>query len=78
MVSRAVAVGLLGEIDEEKTSDGMIVCKDGFRATILSGDEFVELFDEFGLNASIVEVDKSSVFCNVIKKVSLSLRLHTT
>jgi len=60
--------GLLGEIDEEKTCDGTIVCRDGFRATTVSGDEFVELFGDFGLNASIVEVDESSVFCKVIKK----------
>jgi len=60
--------GLVGEIDEEKTRDGTIVCKDGFRATTVSGDEFVELFDEFGLNASIVEVDESSIFCRVVKK----------
>jgi len=61
-------VGLLGEIDEEKTRDGTIVCKDGFRATTVSGSQFVELFDEFGLNASIIEVDESSIFCKVIKE----------
>jgi len=60
--------GLIGEIDEEKTRDGTIVCKDGFKATAVSGDQFVELFDEFGLNASIIEVDESSIFCKVIKK----------
>ena len=60
--------GLVGEIDEEKTCDGTIVCKDGFRATTVSGDEFVELFDDFGLNASVIEVDESSVFCKVVKK----------
>ena len=60
--------GLIGEIDEHKTCDGTIVCKDGFRATTVSSDQFVELFDEFGLNASVIEVDESSVFCKVIKK----------
>ncbi|MDI6846674.1 MAG: class I SAM-dependent methyltransferase [Candidatus Bathyarchaeia archaeon] len=60
--------GLVGEIDEEKTRDGTIVCKDGFRATTVSGDEFVELFDDFGLNVSVIEVDESSVFCKVKKK----------
>jgi SAM-dependent methyltransferase len=60
--------GLVGEIDEERTCDGTIVCKDGFRATTVSGDEFVELFGELGLDASIIEVDKSSVFCRVVKK----------
>jgi len=60
--------GLIGEIDEQKTCDGTIVCKDDFRATTVSSDQFVELFDEFGLNASVIEVDESSVFCKVIKK----------
>jgi 2-polyprenyl-6-hydroxyphenyl methylase/3-demethylubiquinone-9 3-methyltransferase len=59
--------GLLGGIDEEKTRDGTIVCKDGFRATTVSGNQFIELFDECGLNASIIEVDESSIFCKVIK-----------
>jgi ubiquinone/menaquinone biosynthesis C-methylase UbiE len=60
--------GLVGEIDEEKTCDGTIVCKDGFRATTVSSNQFVELFDEFGLNASVIEVDESTIFCKVIKK----------
>ncbi len=59
---------LVGEIDEERTSDGTIVCKDGFRATTVCGDEFVELFGDLGLDASIIEVDESSVFCRVVKK----------
>jgi SAM-dependent methyltransferase len=60
--------GLLGEIDDEKTRDGNIVCKDGFRATTVSGDQFVKLFDKFGLCASIIEVDESSIFCKVVKR----------
>jgi ubiquinone/menaquinone biosynthesis C-methylase UbiE len=59
---------LLGEIDEERTHDGTIVCKDGFRATTVNDNTFVELFDEFGFNASIYEVDESSIFCKVTKK----------
>ncbi len=59
--------GLIGEMDEEKTLDGTIVCKDGFRATTVSSDQFTELFDEFKLTASIIEVDESSIFCRVIK-----------
>jgi SAM-dependent methyltransferase len=61
-------MGLLGEIDEDKTHDGTIVCKDGFQATTVSGNEFIEFFDELGLNASIIEADNSSIFCKVIKK----------
>jgi len=59
--------GLLGEIDEEKTINGTIVCRDGFNTTTVSSDQFV-LFEKFGLNASIIEVDESSIFCKVIKK----------
>jgi ubiquinone/menaquinone biosynthesis C-methylase UbiE len=61
-------IGLIGEIDEEETHDGTIVCKDGFRATTVSAKQFIKLFELFELDASIIEVDKSSVFCNVIKK----------
>lgn len=61
-------MGLLGEIDEKKTRNGNIVCKNGFRATTVSGSQFTEFFDEFGLNASIIEVDNSSIFCKVVKK----------
>lgn len=61
-------IGLLGEIDEEKTHDGTIVCKDGFRATTVSPRQFIELFRKFGLDASIIEVDESSIFCKVLKE----------
>jgi SAM-dependent methyltransferase len=60
-------LGLIGEIDEEKTCNGTIVCKDGFGATTLNSTQFMELFNEFGLNTSIIEVDESSIFCKVIK-----------
>ena len=59
--------GLLGEIDEEKTHNGTIVCKDGFKATTVSGGLFAELFGEFGLDTSIYEVDESSIFCKAVK-----------
>jgi len=60
--------GLIGEIDKEKSHNGTIVCKDGFKATTISNGQFVELFDAFDLNASIIEVDESSIFCKVIKE----------
>lgn len=60
-------LGLIGDVDEEKTHDGTISCKDGFEATTVSGDHFAELFNELGLNASITEVDESSIFSKVIK-----------
>lgn len=59
--------GLLGEIDLEKTHDGVIVCKDGFIATTLSEDELKKLGEEFGSDYSIEEVDESSLFL-IIKK----------
>ena len=61
-------IGLLGEIDEEKTGGGTIVCKDGFKATTISGSQFTELFKEFELDASVTEVDESSIFCKVVKE----------
>jgi len=64
--------GLIGEIDMEKTRNGTIVCKDGFGATTISGDQFVKLFAECGLKASIVEVEESSLFCRAVKEEGIS------
>jgi SAM-dependent methyltransferase len=57
--------GLLGEIDYDKTGDGVIVCKDGFTATTVSPEDFRVL--TYGLDAEVdlVEVDASSLFCEV-------------
>lgn len=54
---------LLGEIDLKNTGDGVIVCKDGFKATTFTLDEFINLTSEMKLKARIEEIDKSSVFC---------------
>jgi SAM-dependent methyltransferase len=59
------AHGLLGEIDEQATGDGVIVCKDGFRATTVSGDEFLALCAECGVEGRITAVDDSSIFCEI-------------
>jgi len=59
--------GLLGEIDYEKTGSGIIICKDGFKATTYSKEDFVDLMCHLQLKAEITEVDNSSIFC-VIKK----------
>ncbi|MHA1441439.1 MAG: class I SAM-dependent methyltransferase [Candidatus Heimdallarchaeota archaeon] len=59
--------GLLGEIDYEKTGNGIIICKDGFKATTYSKEDFVDLMCHLQLKAEITEVDNSSIFC-VIKK----------
>jgi ubiquinone/menaquinone biosynthesis C-methylase UbiE len=57
--------GLLGEIDHEKTRDGIIICKDGFTATTVSPGQFLSLASALGVTASIVEVDESSIFCEI-------------
>jgi 2-polyprenyl-6-hydroxyphenyl methylase/3-demethylubiquinone-9 3-methyltransferase len=58
--------GLLGEIDEAATGDGVIVCKDGFRATTLGREDFRRLAAEVGVAARIFEVDGSSLFCEIV------------
>ena len=55
--------GLIGEIDWDLTSDGVISCKDGFKATTFRPDDFTNLSSQLGLNSRVVEVDNSSVFC---------------
>ncbi|MCL2290728.1 MAG: class I SAM-dependent methyltransferase [Bacteroidetes bacterium] len=59
---------LLGEIDYEKTKEGTIVCKDGFKAITYSGNDFLELASKFNVEANIYEVDDSVVFCEIKKK----------
>lgn len=61
------AEGLLGEIDYEKTGGGFIVCKDGFRAGAMGEEDFRALCAKLGLEASITEVDGSSIFCEIVK-----------
>jgi ubiquinone/menaquinone biosynthesis C-methylase UbiE len=60
--------GLLGEIDYEKTGDGVIVCKDGFTATTVGPDEFRELTAGLNADVNITEVAGSSVFCEIKRK----------
>lgn len=59
------AHGLLGEIDWGATRDGVIVCKDGFRATTLGPEQFESLASGFNVHCQIEEVDQSSVFCEL-------------
>jgi ubiquinone/menaquinone biosynthesis C-methylase UbiE len=60
------AAGLLGEIDEERTGNGVIICKDGFRANTVSFDEFLSLTADIDAEVNIIEVDESSLFCEII------------
>lgn len=57
--------GLLGEIDKEKTGNGVIVCKDGFTATTIGREQFQELTAGSDVNTRIIEVDESSLFCEI-------------
>jgi len=56
-------LGLIGPIEWEKCGDGVIVCKDGFRATTFSPNRFVEIAHKLGLAYLITEIDDSAVFC---------------
>ena len=60
------AHGLIGEIDYQRTGNGVIVCRDGFRATTVSADGFRSLAGVLGLSPKIVEVDNSSLFCEIM------------
>ncbi len=59
------AAGLLGEIDMTQTKDGVIICKDGFKATTVRPEEFAELTAGFDVTVKIEEVDDSSLFCEI-------------
>jgi 2-polyprenyl-6-hydroxyphenyl methylase/3-demethylubiquinone-9 3-methyltransferase len=58
--------GLIGEIDWNRTSDGVISCRDGFLATTFTQNDFQKLISQLELNASIIEVDESSIFCKIL------------
>lgn len=60
--------GLVGEIDQDLTREGIIVCKDGFRAITFPPKEFLKLASNFNVDAEIIEVDDSSVFCEMRKR----------
>ena len=56
---------LIGEIDWQQTRDGVIVCKDGFKATTIGPDGFRALCSSLGLVPRIEVVDGSSIFCEI-------------
>jgi len=57
--------GLIGEIDWDQTKNGIISCKDGFHATTYSAEDFKNLMSQLNIEATIVEVDRSSIFCKI-------------
>ena len=56
---------LIGEIDYELTKNGIIICKDGFKAITYSEKELLELASNFNVQISIIEIDNSSLFCKM-------------
>jgi len=57
--------GLIGEIDPKATKDGVIVCKDGFRATTIGPEDFHSLTSGLGVSARTTEVNGSCIFCEM-------------
>lgn len=62
------AEGLIGEIDYNSTTEGTIICKDGFKATTFTKKKFIELSANFNVDTKIYEVDNSSIFCEIKKR----------
>jgi 2-polyprenyl-6-hydroxyphenyl methylase/3-demethylubiquinone-9 3-methyltransferase len=60
--------GLVGEIDYNKSRDGIIVCKDGFTATTVGREKFLELTSGLEVEVKIQEVDDSSIFCEMVRR----------
>jgi len=56
---------LIGEIDYDATGNGVIVCKDGFRASTISPDDFISLTADFDVDLTVTEVDGSSIFYEI-------------
>lgn len=65
--------GLIGELDLALSKDGVIVCKDGFRATTNSEQDFIDIAEATGYPYQIVEVDASSLFLVINKSKAPSL-----
>ena len=57
---------LIGEIDQRATGNGVIVCKDGFRATTADRATFEKLAAGLSVTPRITEVDGSSLFCEIV------------
>jgi SAM-dependent methyltransferase len=57
---------LVGEIDEDATGNGVIVCKDGFKATTIKPEDFIRLTSGLPFETIITEVDDSSIFFELL------------
>ena len=60
--------GLLGELDLDKTKDGVIICKDGFKANTHTPKDLKMIGYLSGYEYQIQEIDESSVFLIIHKK----------
>jgi len=58
-------LGLVGEIDDAATGHGVIVCKDGFRASTVGPEAFISLTSGLNIEPIVTEVDGSSVFYEI-------------
>lgn len=58
--------GLVGAIDSSVTGAGVIVCRDGFRAGVMTPSGFQELCAQVPVAPLLTEVDGSSLFCEII------------
>ncbi len=56
------AKGLIGEVDRERSSNGVLVCKGGFTARTLGRTDFELLGEASGCDYRVKEVDGSSLF----------------
>lgn len=58
--------GLIGAIDRDASGGGTIVSCDGFAARRLTPEHFASLAESCDVDAEIVEIDESSVFCEIV------------
>ncbi|MBN1211190.1 MAG: class I SAM-dependent methyltransferase [candidate division Zixibacteria bacterium] len=56
-------LGLVGELDPDKTAEGVIICKDGFSTGTFTQVKFIQLMSHFNEPYRILEIDRSSLFC---------------
>jgi SAM-dependent methyltransferase len=59
-------LGLIGEIDEAATGNGVIVCRDGFQATTFGRDDFLRAAAGLAVEPALTLVDGSSLFCELV------------
>jgi ubiquinone/menaquinone biosynthesis C-methylase UbiE len=64
------AEGLMGEVDREASGDGVIVCRDGFRAGRMTRADFEDLCARVGVKGDVAEVDGSSMMCEVVSRAA--------